>query len=64
MLTVALQLCGIPIEFTHKVNFIFTALLAALKDFGVFLFSVIVVHCIVEYSITTGLLKHALNTIE
>ncbi|KAL9972730.1 hypothetical protein ACROYT_G019094 [Oculina patagonica] len=64
MLTVALQLCGIPIEFTHKVNFIFTALLAALKDFGLFLFSVIVVHCIVQYSITTGLLEHALKTFE
>ena len=64
MLTVALQLCGVPIEFTHKVNFIFTALLAALRDFSVFLFSVIVFHCIIEYSITTKLLKHALNTIQ
>lgn len=62
ILTVALQLCGIPIEFTHKLNFIFTALLAALKDFGVFLFSVIVVHCLVEYSITTGLLKYVMET--
>lgn len=63
MLTVALQLCGISIEFTHKVNFIFTALLAALKDFGVFLFGVIVAHCIVDYLVTTGLLMHVLKTI-
>ena len=63
MLTVALQLCGIPIEFTHKVNFIFTALLAALKDFGVFLFGVIVAHCVVDYLVTTGLLMHVLKTI-
>lgn len=63
MLTVALQLCGIPIEFTHKVNFILTALLAALKDFGVFLFAVIVAHCIVDYTITSGLLVHVLKTV-
>ena len=62
LLTVALQLCGIPIEFTHKINFLFTALLVAIKDFGVFFFSVVVVHCLVEYSISVGLLKYVMET--
>lgn len=64
MLTVALQLCGIPIQFTHKINFVLTALLAALKDFVVFLFSVIVIHHAVEYSISCGLLKQVLENFE
>ena len=62
LLTVALQLCGIPIEFTHRINFLFTALLVAIKDFGVFFFSVVVVHCLVEYSISVGLLKYVMET--
>lgn len=62
MLTVALQLCGIPIEFTHRINSIFTGLLAVLKDFGVFFFSVVVFHYLVDYSISTGLLKYAMET--
>lgn len=61
MLTVALQLCGIPIKFTHKLNFILTALLAAFKDFVVFLFSVIVIHDAVEYCIKSGLIKQGLE---
>ncbi|XP_058944550.2 guided entry of tail-anchored proteins factor CAMLG [Pocillopora verrucosa] len=62
LLTVALQLCGIPIEFTQRINFLFTALLVAIKDFGVFFFSVVVVHCLVEYSISVGLLKYVMET--
>lgn len=62
MLTLALQLCGIPIEFTHRINSIFTGLLAVLKDFGVFFFSVVVFHYLVDYSISTGLLKYAMET--
>ena len=57
MLTVALQLCGISIQFTHKINFVLTALLAALKDFVVFLFSVVVFHHIVDCFVKNGLLK-------
>lgn len=57
MLTVALQLCGIPIQFTHKINFALTAILAALKDFVAFLFSVIIFHHIVDYLINSGQFK-------
>lgn len=57
MLTVALQLCGISIQFTHKVNFALTALSTAMKDFVVFLFSVVVFHHIVDCFINNGLLK-------
>ncbi|XP_068702123.1 guided entry of tail-anchored proteins factor CAMLG-like isoform X3 [Montipora foliosa] len=57
MLTVALQLCGIPIQFTHKINFALTAILAALKDFVAFLFSVIIFHHIVDYLMNSGLIK-------
>ena len=57
MLTVALQLCGIPIQFTHKINFALTAILAALKDFVAFLFSVIIFHHIVDYLINSGQIK-------
>ena len=64
MLTVALQLCGIPIPFTHKINFVLTALLSALKDFVVFLFSVILIHHAVEYSIRSGLLRQVLEHFE
>lgn len=57
MLTVALQLCGISIQFTHKINFVLTALLAALKDFVVFLFSVVVFHHIFDCFVKNELLK-------
>lgn len=64
MLTVALQLCGIPLQVTHRINFVLTALLAALKDFVVFLFSSVVFHHVVEYGIHSGLLRQALDSFE
>lgn len=64
MLTVALQLCGIPMQVTHRINVVLTALLAALKDFVVFLFSSVVLHHVVEYGISSGLLRQALDSFE
>lgn len=64
MLTVALQLCGIPMQVTHRINFVLTTLLAALKDFVVFLFSSVVFHHVVEYGVNRGLLRQALDSFE
>ena len=63
MLTVALQLCGIPIQFTHKINFVLTALLAALKDFVVFFFSSVVIRHVAEHCVNGGVLKQVLENL-